>query len=120
MLSHSWEARLKALDEIDITKISDYGKNRKVDDIYKTFAFQLGQVIGLYSLKELYTKNDVALEFPEFENYLYRRPGDLQAIQDHKELFSSIIKNLGGVQDGTYVYFPTFGKALDVKNEQYR
>jgi len=121
LVSSDWHLKIEALEEIDLTKIQDYGKNRNKEDIYKTFAFQLGQVIELFSLIEVYTKSEVAKVFPEFEPFLYRKTGGyLSIIQDYKYVFYCFLKRMDAEQRGNLVYFPVFNKLMDVKNECYK
>jgi hypothetical protein len=119
LVSYDWYLRLEVLGNIDLTSIESYGKNRSKEDIYKSFAFQLGQAIGLFSMTELYTKDSISKEFPEFRPFLYREPGDLCALQDMKEVFSSFLYRLKAEQKENLVYFPSEGKLMDVKNERY-
>ena len=65
---------LKTLkDIIDISDSSFYELvNNK--DMIKSFAFQLGQTLALIKGDELYTKNEIAQEFPELRPMLMREP----------------------------------------------
>lgn len=60
--------------------------NKNVDnvDLFKIIAFQLGQILGLFKGKELYTKEDILAEFPEFENALTRKPMTEEDIEEIK------------------------------------
>ena len=48
--------------------------NKKVDklDFEKTVAFQLGQSLSLIYTKDIYTKEDIAIMFPELYALLFR------------------------------------------------
>ncbi len=64
-----------ALNNISFSDSIDFGsKNGPSEDIYKTIAFQLAQVMGLTEtiIKELYTKEDIANEYPIIKPFIMR------------------------------------------------
>ena len=48
--------QLDVLEKIDFVNMVPTGKKESLEDIYKMFAFQLGQTFGVIDGKELYTK----------------------------------------------------------------
>lgn len=64
--------KIQALETIDLSKITSFGKGSKKEDILKSMAFQIGQTIALQEGKELYTKNHIADYFPDLREYLFR------------------------------------------------
>lgn len=67
--------RLDVLRKIELEKVdfTGYIKNMSGKDVLKVIAFQLGQVNGLLECVELFTKREIADEYPMLENFLYRR-----------------------------------------------
>ena len=67
--------RLDLLLRIDFGKIDFTGEFKNVSgrDALKVIAFQLGQVYGLLECVELFTKREIANEYPVLEDFLYRR-----------------------------------------------
>jgi predicted nucleotidyltransferase len=86
--------KIEALRQIKLETITDLGKDKLViQDFYKLFVFQLGQAIPLIKDNvELYTKKDIANEFPMFEPYLYRMLDTFPIIDVYKTYFLDIIK----------------------------
>ncbi|KRD12683.1 hypothetical protein ASE21_01910 [Flavobacterium sp. Root901] len=71
-LKSNLNEKMQILENIDLNKISSFGKNTNYQDVLKSIAFQLGQSISLDEGKELYTKNQIAESFPELKKYLFR------------------------------------------------
>lgn len=71
-LKGNLDAKIMALETIDLSKIASFGKGSKKEDILKSMAFQIGQTIALQEGKELYTKNQIADCFPDLKEYLFR------------------------------------------------
>lgn len=87
--------RFQILEQIDISKIVDLGKNNQdLIEFYKHVAFQLGQCLGLFQGVELYTKEDMIKYFPELGKYLMRIPSDPLILQEYKEIFINMTKKL--------------------------
>lgn len=78
--SNDFNFRLLTLKTIDFNTIDNYIKNTNVE-VFKVFAFQLAQILGLHRDIEIYTKSDAVKLFPSLEKYLYREeyanPADL-------------------------------------------
>lgn len=72
-------------------------------EAYKTIAFQIGQIYGLYTYLELYTKQDIARVFPALAPYLRRE--DVGA--------NRLVKSLSGL-------LRTFKDCIVLQDFQYR
>ena len=55
-------------------------------------AFQIGQCLGLLQGIELYSKEDMAVCFPELEPYFKRMPSNAKILQEYKTIFVKKIK----------------------------
>lgn len=80
--------KLKVLKSLDFVTMNDFsGKKERLEDIYKTIAFQFGQVFSLIDGYESdsYTKNGVIKNYPDLENILNR---GVMKIEDFKTLNS--------------------------------
>ena len=78
------------LEQLDFSVPVDFGKNGLPADIYKSIAFQLGQVLALIEGIELYTKEDICSYYPPLAPALRREsitPECMQAIEDAKQYF---------------------------------
>lgn len=86
--------KIKVISSIDSTTIQQLGKNVQWKDYLKVMAFQLGQTIGLLEGMELYTKEDIALNFPDLEPHLMREDNvSLQVIEDYKVELMDMLKS---------------------------
>jgi hypothetical protein len=86
--------KIEVLSSIDSTTIESLGKNVEWKDYLKVMAFQLGQTIGLIDGMELYTKEDIALNYPELEPYLMREDvNSLDVIEDYKNELLDLLSN---------------------------
>jgi len=120
LTSHDWKLKIDTLDSIEISQIVDFGKNGSREDVLKVFAFQLGQILGLEYDSELYTKDDVANEFPTLRPFLYReQTRNLEPIIFHIDLFINKLKRIKFVQEGEITYFPQWDKKINLINEKY-
>lgn len=117
--SYSWKDRLKILRSIDFENINDFGKNGTLKDIYKIFAFQLGQVLGLLQGVELYTKKDISNGYPQLEKYLYRQQTDFFFLDNHLKIFLSYCESLEVKEKDEICYFKDFNKSIDLRREKY-
>ena len=116
--SHSWDEKINVLNSINFTQISDFGKNGIKKDVLKIFAFQLGQILGLFNRSELYTKNDIAHQFP-FYKFLYRQPSDIKDLIPFIDLFIYKISKFKFDEIDKITYFPEFRKRINLINEKY-
>lgn len=82
--------RIAALKTIDFGQVETTAKGYKPEDIRKLAAFQLGQTLALDAGIELYTKNRIALYYPQLSDYLQRKtPVQTQALNDMLVTFIS-------------------------------
>ena len=91
-LRGDFEAKLTMLEQLDLSIPVDFGKNGLPHDVYKSIAFQLGQVLALAKGVELYTKEDLISHFPAFALALRREPltaACRQALEAAKQRFLS-------------------------------
>lgn len=117
--SPDWQIKIFTLGIIDIAQVNDFGKNGLKSDVLKVFAFQLGQVLGLHEGIELYTKSAVAKQYPGLEDFLYRRPGDINVLQQYIYRFLDIISSYNIQVTDNITYFEDFDKKIDLKTEKY-
>lgn len=83
--------KLTFLEEITLcdyeTEIA-LGNTNTIVDFQKTFAFQIGQTLALLEGKELFTKNEIGLYFPDLQPYLARNQGiSNEILQKYLSLF---------------------------------
>jgi hypothetical protein len=114
--SYSWHDRVELLGNIAYNEITDYGK-QSIDDIYKFFSFQFGQIIGLLHGKELYTKNEIAEEFPQLRPYLYRQKQSFDVLDNFRLMFFEHCANLNVIEENNIVYFVDYEKKYDLRQE---
>lgn len=118
--SSSWNERIRILKSIDFTKITDFGKSGSKEDIYKVFAFQLGQGLGLLEGLEFYTKSSVAKNYSQLTKYLYRETDvDTKDLIYFINLFIDEISKMDIIETEEYVYFKDYDKKIDLKREVY-
>lgn len=83
-LKGGFDKRLECVKKIDFIKHREFpGKKDLPEDIYKTFAFQIGQTHALLTSIELYTKESVIREYTSLENLILRKEitdQDLEAL----------------------------------------
>lgn len=118
--SSSWNERLKILENIDFNTIEDFGKSGSKQDVLKVLAFQLGQIIGLYNNIELYTKGDIAKQYFELNDFLYRKNDtNINILVKYIKQFIYIINNYNVGEYNNICYFNDFDKRLDLRTEKY-
>lgn len=117
--THVWLEKISFLESLDLSKIDDYGKHGTTFDIYKIFAFQLGQIMGLLEHQELYSKSSIATYFPELRPYLYREKTDVDGLEKFLQRFIEKLKEIKIIQRGDVVYFVEFDKTVDLYKEIY-
>lgn len=81
-LHGGWSDRLQALKAVslDWPELENIPKMPK-KELLKSYAFQIGQAMGLHMGVELYTKTDIALQFPQLKPYLYREDSSVMDLQ---------------------------------------
>jgi hypothetical protein len=98
---------------------TDFGKNGTCTNVRKIFAFQLAQILGLMSGREIYTKHDAAEAFPPLRPYLYRdETADTMCLENAFELFTELLKDVLYIQVGDNIKFIKSNITIDLKNEK--
>jgi hypothetical protein len=104
-LNGNLDDKIQALETINLSNITSFGKDKNSLDIVKSIAFQLGQTIALHEEVELYTKNQIATSFPDLRKYLSREENvDLNDLQKRFSLFIEIIKRRMSLMKNTAEY----------------
>jgi hypothetical protein len=91
--------KLEVLKKIDFTKMKEFpGKKEKLEDIYKTLAFQFGQVFSILDgfESESYTKTEIAKNYPDLENLLLRKEPsqeDFKSLNKYLRRFIDLIES---------------------------
>lgn len=85
--------KYETLKSIDFSKIDDLGsgKNMSFPDYYKTISFQLGQMMGLITGVEHYTKESIAKAYPELADMLDRKSGNPLVVEMYKNILLTVI-----------------------------
>jgi hypothetical protein len=110
---------ISRMEEIDFSTLN---KNMTAEDIKKIIAFQTGQTLALINGRELFTKREVADEYPELEPYLYRqKDSDVwnlkMAVND---LYSHLWATEVSSNDDTVISFPYWNYQVDLLTEKYK
>jgi len=118
--SNSWKEKLDVLSKINFAEIEDFGKSGTKQDVYKVFAFQLGQIIGLLNGKEFYTKSSIAERYPALRPFLYREMHvEVKILSAFIDAFLYVMSTFNIEEEATYVYFKDYDKKFDLKKEEY-
>lgn len=124
-LRGSWRQRMRVLltiiSRMEEINFSTLNKNMTAEDIKKIIAFQTGQTLALINGRELFTKREIADEYPELELYLYRqKDSDVwnlkMAVND---LYSHLWATEVSSNDDTVISFPYWGYQVDLLTEKY-
>jgi hypothetical protein len=89
--------KLEVLKEIDFAKMVDFPRKReKIEDVYKSMAFQFGQVFSLVDGfdSDSYTKNGIVKNYPDLKKMLKREPlnlKDLETLNTYLDRFIKLI-----------------------------
>lgn len=88
-------ARFDSLNLIDLTKL-EFMKNNKENplDVYKAFAFQLGQMDALLNGVELYDKTAIATRYPLIKHSIERCTPTQDSLKDLQEFKISAMANI--------------------------
>ena len=94
-------------------------------DIKKVLAFQMGQTLALLNGKELYTKAEIALEYPQVRATLYREEN--ASIDDLKCFMKGFLDSMRTLkvepvkfsEEGIYVLFNEYGYSVELLKEKY-
>jgi hypothetical protein len=89
------QLKLSTLETIDLTKLNESNIKIRLVDAKKMLAFQIGQTLALFNRREVYTKSDIALIFPELTPYLNREKGtDFTVLQSFLGQFNGALKDI--------------------------
>ena len=89
------QLKLSTLETIDLTVLKEDNTKIKLIDVKKMLAFQIGQTLALFYRKEVYSKNDIALIFPELKPYLNREKNtDFNDLQSYLMQFNDALKTI--------------------------
>ncbi|MCU0390148.1 MAG: hypothetical protein MUE81_03445 [Thermoflexibacter sp.] len=118
---HSFDLKIKALKIINWHDIDDFNqRNAKNEDIWKTFAFYIGQNISLIEHNiEIYTKKDLVLHHPALDSLIYRRgvmPKDKSILQEYLMRWIGMAENYG-VYTSENGILKCKDEIIDMKNE---
>lgn len=117
--------KLKAIREIDFTKIEDFGKE-PAKEVHKFICFQVAQMLALMEGVEVYTKSHAAeyMKNEEVTKMLYRQEADVSILNSlMKILFFPMLVDKR--KDSLRVFSDDFSQiitpfgVLDVKSEKY-
>ena len=88
------QQKIKALEQIDLSTINDFGKGQDKRNAIKSIAFQIGQSLALNNGIECYTKKQIATYFPALLPYLNRMEmDDLYDLQQCLTRYVEQLKN---------------------------
>lgn len=93
VLHKSEQDKLLFLQGLVLIDYDDFKKNGSKVDVYKSFAFQLGQTIGLLEGKELYTKSGIGKCYPVLKSYLNREKQSGEELDKMIKLYVKLARN---------------------------
>jgi hypothetical protein len=89
------QLKMNTLETIDLTKVDWSNSKTDIVDIKKILAFQIGQSLALFCEKEVYTKREIGLIFPQLNPYLNRElTTDFEDLQSHLIHFINALKSI--------------------------
>ena len=118
-LRSGWKKRIDIIKTIDWNNIEEFNKTFNTKDVFKVYAFQLGQALGLHEGIELYTKGSISQQYPKLQKYLYRQNINIDDLLIYLNQFISMIESYEVIENGTIVNFCDFGRVIDLKTEKY-
>jgi len=119
-LRSGWNRKIEVVKSIDWDMVCEFNKNYNKEDVYKVYAFQLGQSLGLHEGYEFYTKKDISNKYPKLEKYLYREKNiDFRDLLKYINIFIDVVDKYKTIENGLIVEFCGFEKVLDFKTEKY-
>ena len=120
-LRGNWGEKLKTLKGIDYHSIdfSNIPKTTKTN-LYKSFAFQIGQALALHEGKELYTKREIADYFPELERCLQRKEETSDVIIKYIYRFIELLEGLPveAIDENVVCFGKPFNARYNVNQEK--
>jgi len=111
--------KLSVLSSIDISTIDEYKKNSLIE-VYKFFAFQLGQTLALLEDDvELFTKNSVSSYYSDLTPYLKREKSHPQVLKKYWNRFHMLCAEKAILSDDKTLSEITFShtEIFDTKKE---
>jgi hypothetical protein len=118
-LKSGWGKRINIIENIDWNNIKEFHKTFNKKDVFKVYAFQLGQALGLHDGDELYTKKSLSEKYPDLRKYLYREDTDINDLLFYLSKFINMIKDYKIIENGTIITFCDFDKTIELKTERY-
>lgn len=91
-LRGNFKDRLEVAKKLNIKDSPQLKKESEID-IYKIVAFQLGQTNALFEGFELYTKEEIALKYPQLEPYLLRQKRNLDDLDQFYQSFLQLCQS---------------------------
>ena len=129
-LRSTWEERLACLetiiDNLDKMDFEHANHNMTALDIKKILAFQMGQTLALLNNKELYTKAEIASEFPLLRATLSRQSdASIDDLKSVMRVFLSAMRtlsvsSLSSDEEGIFVVFNDYSYSVELLTETYR
>lgn len=115
------DVKLKTLKAIDYHSINflNVPKTTKAN-LFKSFAFQIGQALALHEGKELYTKREIADYFPELESCLQRKEELSDVIIKYIYRFIELLEGLSVevIDENVVCFGEPFNARYNVNQEQ--
>ena len=94
-LHGGWTDRIQALEAVSLDWPElDAIPHMPKKELLKSYAFQIGQAMGLHMGLELYTKIDITLQFPQLRPYLYREKSSVMELQCMLAAYLRILTSL--------------------------
>lgn len=88
-----FKMRLKACQKIDFVLHKEFpNKKDSLEDIYKTFTFQIVQTLALLEDKEIYSKEGVIEYWDQLEPLINRKPIDNSDLTRLQNLFNFLLR----------------------------
>lgn len=121
-LRGGWELRLNTIGIVDLASLDFSSTKALREDVFKIFAFQIGQVAGLISSpqEEFYTKAEIAGAFPALRPFLYRdASAPAETLTSVLGKFVRDVRNIPFEEpsDGIVNFIP-YGTSVDLRTEQ--
>jgi hypothetical protein len=111
-----------AFDKLDFSQILPLTNI----DHAKTFAFQMGQIMGLFDGLDLFTKNDIVQAYPTLEPFIMRRREEslrdaykLNEFRDELQLKTKFLKILVGPHHTGLLYIDPAASSINVHSSWY-